>query len=173
MTLSKYDQYLFFLFLTNKFKISLSFTVTVVFGIFGVDSVKRFTKKQNEPTKSYLLTFEMQTLPIHITVGLYQMKNDMFVSNPLRCFKCQRVDHGQRACRGFETSFRFGEEGHNGKNCYTDPVCKMCKVNHQLYAIFLSNLRSFFLFFLEYFNMNVFLMVQNIFDRPSATVFIL
>ena len=174
MTLSKYDQYFFFLFLTNNFKISRLFTVTVVLGIFGVDSVKRCTPKKNETTKAYLLIFEMPTLSTQITVGLYQMTNDMFVPNPLRCFKCQRVDHGQSTCRGSETTcFRCGEEGHNGKNCYTDPVCKNCKVNHQLCAMFSSNLRSIFLFFFESFNMNVLPMVQKIFDRPFATVFIL
>jgi hypothetical protein len=58
----------------------------------GVVPVKRFTKKRNEiiePTNTYLLTFGMPVLPTTIKVGFYQIKVEMFVPNPLRCFKCQ------------------------------------------------------------------------------------
>ncbi|XP_061170351.1 uncharacterized protein LOC133179667 [Saccostrea echinata] len=99
----------------------------------GVVSVKRFTKKHNEnvePTNTYLLTFGMPTLPTNIKVGLYQMKIEMFVPNPLRCFKCQRFGHGQNNCKGSDTCFRCGEEGHDGKSCQKDPRCKNCKGNH-------------------------------------------
>ena len=60
-------------------------------------SVKLFTKTRNdliEPTNIYLLTFVMPRLPTNIKVGLYQMKIDLFVPNPLRCFKCQRFGNG-------------------------------------------------------------------------------
>ena len=71
----------------------------------GVVSVKRFTKKRNnfiEPTNTYFLTFGMSKLPTNIKVGLYQMKIDLFVPNPLLCFKCQRFSHSQNTCRGCE-----------------------------------------------------------------------
>ena len=98
----------------------------------GVVSVKCFTKKRNdliEPTNTYLLTFGMPTLPTNIQVGLYQMKIDMFVPNPLRCLKCQRFGHGQNTCRGCETCFKC-EEGHDGKSCQKDPMCKNRKGDH-------------------------------------------
>ncbi|XP_061164965.1 uncharacterized protein LOC133173917 [Saccostrea echinata] len=99
----------------------------------GVISVKRFTKKRNEmikPTNTYLLTFAMPTLPTNIKVGLYQMKIEIFVPNPLRCFKCQRFGHGQMNCKCSETCFRCGEEGQDGKTCQNDPKCKNCKGEH-------------------------------------------
>ncbi|XP_062598685.1 uncharacterized protein LOC134260118, partial [Saccostrea cucullata] len=99
----------------------------------GVISVKRFTKKRNdniEPTNTYLLTFCMPVLPTNIKVGLYQMKVEMFVPNPLRCFKCQRFGHGQNNCKGAETCFKCGEEGHDGKGCQKTPNCKNCKGEH-------------------------------------------
>ncbi|XP_061170354.1 uncharacterized protein LOC133179670 [Saccostrea echinata] len=99
----------------------------------GVISVRRFTKKRNdvvEPTNTYLLTFCMPTLPTNIKVGLYLMKIETFVPNPLRCFKCQRFGHGQMNCKGSETCFRCGEEGHDGKTCQNDPKCKNCKGEH-------------------------------------------
>jgi hypothetical protein len=99
----------------------------------GVISVKRFTKKRNEiiePTNTYLLSFAMPTLPKNIKVGFYQMKVEMFVPNPLRCFKCQRFGHGQTNCKGSETCFRCGEEGHDGKNCNREHKCRNCKGDH-------------------------------------------
>ena len=99
----------------------------------GVVNVKRFNKKRNEiiePTNTYLLTFGMPTLPANIKVGLYQMKIEMFVPNPLRCFKCQRFGHGQANCKGSEACFRCGEEGHDGKGCQKDQKCKNCKGDH-------------------------------------------
>ena len=83
-------------------------------------NVKRFTKKRNdiiEPTNTYLLTFGIPILPPNVKVGLYQMKIEMFVPNPLRCFKCQRFGHGQANCKASEACFRCGEEGHDGKSC--------------------------------------------------------
>ncbi|XP_062609297.1 uncharacterized protein LOC134271053 [Saccostrea cucullata] len=99
----------------------------------GVVFVKRFTKKRNdniEPTNTYLLTFGIPTLPTSIKVGLYNMKVEMFVPNPLRCFKYQRFGHGQSNCKGSESCFRCGEEGHDGKDCHNDPKCKNCKGGH-------------------------------------------
>ncbi|XP_062616032.1 uncharacterized protein LOC134277735 [Saccostrea cucullata] len=99
----------------------------------GVISVKRFMKKRNdniEATNTYLLTFCSPTLPTNIKVGLYVMKIEMFVPNPLRCFKCQRFGHGQSNCKGNDTCFRCGEEGHDGKGCQKDLKCKNCKGDH-------------------------------------------
>ena len=99
----------------------------------GVVHVKRFTKKRNnivEPTNTYLLTFGIPALPSSIKVGFYQMKIEMFVPNPLRCFKCQRFGHGQTNCKGSETCFKCGEEGHDGKDCKNEQKCKNCKGNH-------------------------------------------
>ena len=48
--------------------------------------VKRLTKKRNgniEPINTYLLTYGMSILPSNIKVGLYQMKFEMFIPNPL------------------------------------------------------------------------------------------
>ena len=99
----------------------------------GVVNVKRFTKKRNEiiePTNTYLLTFGMPTLPKNIKVGFYHMKIDVFVPNPLRCFKCQRFGHGQRNCKSSEACFRCGEEGHDGTTCHKDHKCRNCKGDH-------------------------------------------
>ncbi|XP_056009963.1 uncharacterized protein LOC130051670 [Ostrea edulis] len=72
----------------------------------------------------------MPILPANIKVGFYQMKIEMFVPNPLRCFKCQRFGHGQTNCKCSEACFRCGEEGHDGKGCPKEHKCKNCKGDH-------------------------------------------
>ena len=92
-----------------------------------------FTKKRNdfiEPTNTYFLTFGMSKLPTNIKVGLYQMKIDLFVPNPLLCFKCQRFGHSQNTSKGCDSCFRCGEEGNDGKSCQKDPICRNYKGDH-------------------------------------------
>ena len=70
----------------------------------------------------------MPTLPKNIKVGLYHMKIDLFVPNPLRCLKYQWFGHSQNTCKGFDTCFRCGEEGHDGKSCQKDPICRNVEI---------------------------------------------
>lgn len=72
----------------------------------------------------------MPILPSNIKVGLYQMKFEMFIPNPLRCFKCQRFGHGQNTCKGSETYFKCGKERHDGQSCQKHLRCKNCKGDH-------------------------------------------
>ena len=55
------------------------------------------------------------------------MKIDMFMPNPLRCFKCQRFGNGKSTCKGCDTCFKCDEEEHDGKSCQKSPKCKNCK----------------------------------------------
>ena len=99
----------------------------------GVVFVKRFPKTRNdliEPTNTYLLTFGMPKLPTNIKAELSQMKIVMFVPNPVHCFKFQRFGHSQNTRRAYKTCFRCSEEGHDGKSCQKDPMCKNCKGDH-------------------------------------------
>ncbi|XP_061170361.1 uncharacterized protein LOC133179681 [Saccostrea echinata] len=57
-------------------------------------------------------------------------KIEMFVPNPLRCFKCQRFGHGQSNCKASEACFKCGEEEHDGKSCQKDPKSRNCKGGH-------------------------------------------
>jgi hypothetical protein len=81
-----------------------------------------------------LLTFGIPILPPNVKVGLYQMKIEMFVPNPLRCFKCQRFGHVQANCKGSEACFWSGEEGHDGKSCQKEQKCNNCKGDHMAFS---------------------------------------
>ena len=52
------------------------------------------------------------------------------IPNPHRCFECQRFGHGQHGqttCKGCDTCFKCGEEGHVGKSCPKSRKCRNYK----------------------------------------------
>ena len=65
-----------------------------------------------------------------VTLGYVIVRISQFISNPLRCFKCQQFGHGQLSCHNKEICFRCGREGHDGKDCTEDPRCKNCQGGH-------------------------------------------
>ncbi|GBL94242.1 hypothetical protein AVEN_16772-1 [Araneus ventricosus] len=50
-----------------------------------------------------------------------------YISNPLRCFKCQRFGHSQTSCRGTLTCARCAEVGHESTVCTAKEKCVNCK----------------------------------------------
>lgn len=51
-------------------------------------------------TNTFILTFNWTEPPKYIMVGSYELiKVDIYIPNPLRCFKCQQFGHGQRNCQ--------------------------------------------------------------------------
>ncbi|GFU59102.1 RNase H domain-containing protein [Trichonephila clavipes] len=54
----------------------------------------------------------------------------MFRPNPLRCFKCQRFEHSQTACRGQLTCSRCATVGHPSTDCTLEPKCVNCFQSH-------------------------------------------
>ncbi len=81
-------------------------------------------------TGTYVLTFGLANVPSKIRLGYTVVTVDVFIPNPLRCFKCQRFGHGQASCRGKQRCFRCGGEGHDGKECSESPRCCNCEGTH-------------------------------------------
>ena len=91
-----------------------------------VTSVRRINVSRNNEllaTNTFVLTFNVPTLPTSIKVGYLNIPVEPFIPNPLRCFKCQHFGHGQNTCQGklFD---------HDNKACVNDVVCINCKGNH-------------------------------------------
>jgi len=66
-------------------------------------------------------------------VGSYErIKVDIYISNPLRCFKCQQFGHGQRNCRSIHPACSFcGANDHKHEDCKSDtPKCANCSGPH-------------------------------------------
>ena len=59
-------------------------------------TVKRDTEKV--PTNTLFLTFNTPEMPMEITVGYLKVKVALFVSNPMRCFNCNKFGHTSQHC---------------------------------------------------------------------------
>ena len=99
----------------------------------NVSHVKRFTKKSEGKIvklNTYLLKFELSTLPEHIYLGPYRIKVDAYVPSPTRCFKCQKFGHGRSSCKGTEKCVKCSEGGHSSFDCEGEVKCSNCGLNH-------------------------------------------
>ena len=68
----------------------------------AVSDVKRISVFRNgtsTPTNTYILTFSSPDLPTSIKIGFQSVKVDVYVPNPLRCFRCQRYGHHEIRCK--------------------------------------------------------------------------
>ena len=68
-------------------------------GIIKLDRILVYRDGQKKPTGTFILTFQSQTLPKYIRVGLYRVAVSQFIPNPIRCFKCQTFGHTKFNCR--------------------------------------------------------------------------
>ena len=99
----------------------------------GVVNVRRMEfKKEGQVVKTdtYILTFNRPEPPRNLIVGYLNIKVDLFIPNPLRCFKCQKFGHGKDRCRAEVACFRCGQKGHDNTACQNDPKCINCQGDH-------------------------------------------
>ena len=82
------------------------------------------------PSNTYLVEFNLATLPSSIKAGYCNIKVEMYIPNPLRCYKCQKFGHGSRSCRGKLICQTCGEEDHESTDCKTEPKCVNCQGSH-------------------------------------------
>lgn len=98
----------------------------------GVIDVKRIIIKKDGQmikTGTYILTFNRPQPPEKIKLGYLSVAVDIFIPNPLRCFKCQKFGHGSAGCKNKTTCQNCGEDDH-GMNCTKPPKCKNCLGDH-------------------------------------------
>jgi len=63
-------------------------------------------------------------------MGLSNVKVSPYVSNPVRCFRCQKFGHGNGQCKEKLKCFKCGEEDHEGFDCNNDIMCCNCGQPH-------------------------------------------
>ncbi|XP_048251529.1 uncharacterized protein LOC125379297 [Haliotis rufescens] len=99
----------------------------------GVTAVKRFSRKSEDgkfiPTNTYLFTFCLAKIPNSIKAGYFNIGVEVYVPNPLRCYKCQQFGHGAKTCTRKARCFRCSGI-HEGSECTDDVKCANCDGEH-------------------------------------------
>ncbi|XP_071086572.1 uncharacterized protein [Haliotis cracherodii] len=98
----------------------------------GVTSVKRFTRKQYNnviKTNTYLFTFRLSAIPTSIKAGYFNIGVEVYIPNPLRCFKCQQFGHGANTCTRNIVCLRCSG-AHENPECTNDIKCANCDGPH-------------------------------------------
>ena len=81
-------------------------------GVIKLDRMSVFTDGQRQPTGTFILTFQSQTLPKYIRVGYFRMAVSQFILNPISCYKCQKFGRTKFNCRKNEVCNKCGKEDH-------------------------------------------------------------
>ncbi len=99
----------------------------------GISSVKRFSIKKDGKTiytNTYLLSFNSASLPSEIKAGYHNIRVEVYIPNPLRCFNCQQYGHGSRTCKKSPACRRCCSNEHDSDSCSSSPYCCNCKGDH-------------------------------------------
>ena len=75
------------------------------------------------------MTFDSHTVPKEIKVGYLKINVELYIPNPLQCFKCQKFGHHQDRCTRSPVCGRCGESGQHN-DCKNDFKCANCQGNH-------------------------------------------
>ena len=98
----------------------------------GVTDVKRISVRRNgeiRTTSTYILTFSSPDLPHSVKIGYISAKVDLYIPNPMRCFKCQQYGHQISRCPRGPICAKCGtdEEDHSYNTCSNTLKCTNCK----------------------------------------------
>ena len=67
----------------------------------GATDVRRIKVHRDgglKPTNTFVFTFDSPVLPVNVKIGFIQAKADVYIPNPLRCYKCQVFGHHENKC---------------------------------------------------------------------------
>ena len=86
---------------------------------------------ERKPTGTFILTFNTPNPPKTLKIGYMQVRVEIYIPNPVRCFNCQRYGHYKTNCSRPATCEKCGQEGHSGDTCEGAPHCINCQGGHQ------------------------------------------
>ena len=99
----------------------------------GITHLQRIhvTRNGNKiATGTFIVTFNRPVLPNAISVGYLKVKVQVYIPNPIRCFKCQRYGHFKSSCTHNEVCAKCGQTGHESEQCNNAPNCVNCSGKH-------------------------------------------
>ena len=103
----------------------------------GVTAVKRFKIRKGEhliETNTFLLTFNMITLPKSLRIFYRMIPVEIYIPNPLRCFNCQKYNHHEDNCPqdigAVCENCGMGDHDHITSRCKNPTKCVNCGKDH-------------------------------------------
>ena len=103
----------------------------------GVTSVKRIIiKKEGKhiETNTFVLTFNTPIVPKEIKFFYRNIKIELYIPNPLRCFWCQKFGHHEDKCSAPPVCGKCGQEGNHTSTCSNPIKCANCGKDHPAYS---------------------------------------
>lgn len=103
----------------------------------GVTSVKHIMTKRNdklEPTNTFILSFNMPIPPKVLKAAYLKLDVELYIPNPLRCYKCQKFGHGRNSCNRTAVCAKCGQEGHEDTSCQAPLHCVNCSGSHAAFS---------------------------------------
>ena len=67
-------------------------------GVTDVCRISVFRDGTKKPTNTFVFTFNSPVLPSVVKRGFMQVKVDVYIPNPLRCYQCQVFGHHENKC---------------------------------------------------------------------------
>ena len=114
---------------------------------FGVTEARRIVARRGGasiPTNNIILTFDAAVLPTAITVGYTRVSVRPYVSNPMRCFRCQRFGHTKVRCRNRPVCAKCSSSEHLDEDCNSDKLrCVNCGDTQSPHASFSRSCPAF------------------------------
>ena len=100
----------------------------------GVTDVRRITIRREcilKPTNTFVLTFNTPILPTVVKIGFIQVKIDVVIPNPLRCYNCQVIGHHENKCSRHPVGCNCAQPEHCASGqCDKTAKCVNCSVDH-------------------------------------------
>ena len=118
------------------FGVDESYTDEEIAEATGVNSAKRINKKYGETqmkTRQIILSFD-ECCPAYVNFGWERHRVEIFISNPIRCYNCQRFGHLAKFCT-LEVRCSRCAEKHTIQECLKNEkevkiICANCNGPH-------------------------------------------
>lgn len=115
-----------------------------------VTEIKRIKKRDRDSGKLteedlgiYILTFKKVNLPNEISIGYERIKVNVFIPNPMRCFKCYEFGHvadkctiSNKICPNCSQNEHSTRDPNTNRyeRCTATPKCSNCKESHNSFS---------------------------------------
>ena len=98
-----------------------------------VGNVRRITvvrEGKRSPTNTFIVTFTTPILPSSLRVGYRNVRVEIYIPNPMQCYKCFKYGHHESRCTRQPVCRKCGTVHDDTNICGEAVQCLNCKGNH-------------------------------------------